>query len=76
MEPLPDILHLNTPSQEIEMMIQAVKNMNLSKAFVEVSPFFKEYALYINDNIFISFTLRNFILFLMQKLNKNSNDKV
>ena len=46
MEPLPDILHLNTPSQEIEMMIQAVKNMNLSKAFVEVSPFFKEYALY------------------------------
>ena len=45
MEPLPDILHLNTASQEIEMMIQAVKNMNLSKAFVEVSPFFKEYAL-------------------------------
>ena len=40
MEPLPDILHLNTASQEIEMMIQAVKNMNLSKAFLEVSPFF------------------------------------
>ena len=52
MEPLPDTLHLNTPSQEIEMMIQAVKNMNLSKAFVEVSPFFKEYALYMNDYIF------------------------
>ena len=57
MEPLPDILHLNTASQEIEMMIQAVKNMNLSKAFVEVSPFFKEYALYMNDYIFISFAL-------------------
>ena len=57
MEHLPDILHLNTASQEIEMMIQAVKNMKLSKAFVEVSPFFKEYALYMNDYIFISFAL-------------------
>ena len=51
MAPLPDILQLNTASQEIEMMIRAVKNMNLSKAFLEVSPFFKEY-----DYIFFSFT--------------------
>ena len=66
MEPLPDILHLNTASQEIEMMIQAVKNMNLSKAFLEVSPFFKEY-----DYIFISFTP-----ILIPKLNKISDSSV